>query len=248
MNSKLVNKILEVEENIKQGDFDSVDFQDYYEGSLIPKVVKFNTICFGDFTELSNEEKAKAINFQINIVNEEMVNEFRQFFGSDNPVEELDAIADTLFTLSYLHYQLGVVNDLPEEDYDIVNGLLNHAKLELLVMDSDSFFNVYMRHFDAPIIIEASELVIANNNQKFTDNPLEFEKWQSPKGENLVASSREYDGVTYYVLVNENGKVRKKKGFKGVQLKPLVEKQGERFDNLMSGELIDDRDVNETEE
>lgn len=244
MNNKLVNKILEVEENIKQGDFGSIDFQDYYEGSLIPKVVKFNTICFGDFTELSNEEKAKAINFQINIVNEEMVNEFRQFFGSDNPVEELDAIADTLFTLSYLHYQLGVVNDLPEEDYDIVNGLLNHAKLELLVMDSDSFFNVYMRHFDAPIIIEASELVIANNNQKFTDNLLEFEKWQSPKGENLVASSREYGGVTYYVLVNENGKVRKKKGFKGVQLKPLVEKQGERFDNLMSV----DGDVNETEE
>ena len=244
MNNKLVNKILEVEENIKQGDFGSIDFQDYYEGSLIPKVVKFNTICFGDFTELSNEEKAKAINFQTNIVNEEMVNEFRQFFGSDNPVEELDAIADTLFTLSYLHYQLGVANDLPEEDYDIVNGLLNHAKLELLVMDSDSFFNVYMRHFDAPIIIEASELVIANNNQKFTDNLLEFEKWQSPKGENLVASSREYGGVTYYVLVNENGKVRKKKGFKGVQLKPLVEKQGERFDNLMSV----DGDVNETEE
>lgn len=244
MNNKLVNKILEVEENIKQGDFDSIDFQDYYEGSLIPKVVKFNTICFGDFTELSNEEKAKAINFQINIVNEEMVNEFRQFFGSDNPVEELDAIADTLFTLSYLHYQLGVVSDLPEEDYDVVNSLLNHAKLELLVMDSDSFFNVYMRHFDAPIIIEASELVIANNNQKFTDNLLEFEKWQSPKGENLVASSREYDGVTYYVLVNENGKVRKKKGFKGVQLKPLVEKQGERFDKLISV----DGDVNETGE
>ena len=244
MNNKLVNKILEVEENIKQGDFDSIDFQDYYEGSLIPKVVKFNTICFGDFTELSNEEKAKAINFQINIVNEEMVNEFRQFFGSDNPVEELDAIADTLFTLSYLHYQLGVVNDLPVEDYDVVNSLLNHAKLELLVMDSESFFNVYMRHFDAPIIIEASELVIANNNQKFTDNLLEFEKWQSPKGENLVASSREYDGVTYYVLVNENGKVRKKRGFKGVQLKPLVEKQGERFDKLISV----DGDVNETEE
>ena len=244
MNNKLVNKILEVEENIKQGDFDSIDFQDYYEGSLIPKVVKFNTICFGDFTELSNEEKAKAINFQINIVNEEMVNEFRQFFGSDNPVEELDAIADTLFTLSYLHYQIGVISDLPVEDYDVVNSLLNHAKLELLVMDSDSFFNVYMRHFDAPIIIEASELVIANNNQKFTDNPLEFEKWQSPKGENLVASSREYDGVTYYVLVNENGKVRKKKGFKGVQLKPLVEKQGERFDKLISV----DGDVNETGE
>ena len=244
MNNKLVNKILEVEENIKQGDFDSIDFQDYYEGSLIPKVVKFNTICFGDFTELSNEEKAKAINFQINIVNEEMVNEFRQFFGSDNPVEELDAIADTLFTLSYLQYQLGVVSGLPDEDYDVANSLLNHAKLELLVMDSDSFFNVYMRHFDAPIIIEASELVIANNNQKFTDNPLEFEKWQSPKGENLVASSREYDGVTYYVLVNENGKVRKKRGFKGVQLKPLVEKQGERFDKLISV----DGDVNETGE
>ena len=111
-------------------------------------------------------------------------------------------------------------------------------------MDSNSFFNVCMRHFDAPIIIEASELVIANNNQKFTDNLLEFEKWQSPKGENLVASSREYDGVTYYVLVNENGKVRKKKGFKGVQLKPLVEKQGERFDNLISV----DGDVNETGE
>lgn len=245
MSNALVNKILEVEENIKQGKFDEINIQDYYEGSLTPKVVKFNTICFGDFNELSNEEKAKAINFQVNIVNEEMVNEFREFFGSDNPVEELDAIADTFFTLSYLHYQLGVVNDLPKEDYDIVNSLLNHAKLELLTMDADSFFNVYMRHFDAPIIIEASELVIANNNQKFTDNLLEFEKWQSPKGENLVASSREYDGVTYYVLVNENGKVRKKKGFKGVNLKPLVEKQGDRFDNVVVGDGVD---VNETKE
>lgn len=245
MSNTLVNKILEVEENIKQGKFDEINIQDYYEGSLTPKVVKFNTICFGDFTELSNEEKAKAINFQVNIVNEEMVNEFREFFGSDNPVEELDAIADTFFTLSYLHYQLSVVNDLPKEDYDVVNSLLNHAKLELLTMDADSFFNVYMRHFDAPIIMEASELVIANNNQKFTDNLLEFEKWQSPKGENLVASSREYDGIAYYVLVNENGKVRKKKGFKGVNLKPLVEKQGDRFDNAV---VSDEVDVNETKE
>ena len=92
-----------------------------------------------------------------------------------------------------------------------------------------------MRRFDLDLIIEATNRVVENNNQKHTDDKEYFDTWKHPKDEVLERSSKEVDGVTYYFFVNEVGKVRKKDGFEGVDLSHLVYEQLGRH----GGELND---------
>ncbi len=211
-----------------------MSYDEFYYTELTPAVVRFNTICFGDFQELSLEDKAKAVNLQLDIVNEEMVNEYRKWYSVDM-VEELDAIADTLFTMSYLHYQMEVISTkLSKEDQFAVESLINTDKMDLLFLDMDSFLKTFMTHFDLDIIIDATRLVIKNNEQKFTDSYDEFMGWKHPVDEVLDRKDLEFNGTTYYLFVNENGKVRKKDGFEGVDLKPLVYKQLERYEDELN--------------
>ena len=211
-----------------------MSYDEFYYTELTPAVVRFNTICFGDFQELSLEDKAKAVNLQLDIVNEEMVNEYRKWYSVDM-VEELDAIADTLFTMSYLHYQMEVISTkLSKEDQFTVESMINTDKMDLLFLDMDSFMKTFMTHFDLDIIIDATRLVIKNNEQKFTDSYDDFVSWEHPVDEKLDRKELVFNDTTYYLFVNENGKVRKKDGFEGVDLKPLVAKQLERYEDELN--------------
>lgn len=194
-------------------------FRDYYYEVLTPKVVLFNTLVGGDFKNLSEEDKASRIDLQIDIVSEELIKEYAVFFAKDQ-VEELDAIADVLFTVSYLQYQLKVCDEQGLNDLDI-----NHDRLQFLMSQIGLFFESMYTHFDLDIIIKATDLVVENNMLKFTTDKEAFDKWKAPAKENLSASEQTVDGVTYYCLVNENGKVRKRKGFKVMDLSGLVEEQ-----------------------
>lgn len=170
--------------NETQQDLDTnqLSISDYFFNELTSKVVEFNKICFGDFKLLSNQEKADKINLQLDIVGEEMQGEYRKYYAKDM-LEELDAIGDTLFTVSYLLYQLGVVNNLEDEkDIDEINSLINQDRLELIVMDYGSFSETYMNHFDFDIIKEATDRIIANNQEKYTDDYVVFETWEIQKG------------------------------------------------------------------
>lgn len=218
--------------NETQQDLDTnqLSISDYFFNELTSKVVEFNKICFGDFKLLSNQEKADKINLQLDIVGEEMQGEYRKYYAKDM-LEELDAIGDTLFTVSYLLYQLGVVNNLEDEkDIDEINSLINQDRLELIVMDYGSFSETYMNHFDFDIIKEATDRIIANNQEKYTDDHVVFETWEIPDNEKLYPEWVELGDKTFYLFVNENGKVRKRKGFPAVNLQDLVDKQVERFE------------------
>ena len=218
--------------NETQQDLDTnqLSISDYFFNELTSKVVEFNKICFGDFKLLSNQEKADKINLQLDIVGEEMQGEYRKYYAKDM-LEELDAIGDTLFTVSYLLYQLGVVNNLEDEkDIDEINSLINQDRLELIVMDYGSFSETYMNHFDFDIIKEATDRIIANNQEKYTDDHVVFETWEIPDNEKLYPELVELGDKTFYLFVNENGKVRKRKGFPAVNLQDLVDKQVERFE------------------
>ena len=218
--------------NETQQDLDTnqLSISDYFFNELTSKVVEFNKICFGDFKLLSNQEKADKINLQLDIVGEEMQGEYRKYYAKDM-LEELDAIGDTLFTVSYLLYQLGVVNNLEDEkDIDEINSLINQDRLELIVMDYGSFSETYMNHFDFDIIKEATDRIIVNNQEKYTDDHVVFETWEIPDNEKLYPELVELGDKTFYLFVNENGKVRKRKGFPAVNLQDLVDKQVERFE------------------
>ena len=197
-------------------------FRDYYYEVLTPKVVLFNTLVGGDFKTLSEEDKASRIDLQIDIVSEELIKEYAVFFAKDQ-IEELDAIADVLFTVSYLQYQLKVCDEQGLNNLDI-----NHDRLQFLMSQIGLFFESMYTHFDLDIIIKATDLVVENNMLKFTTDKEAFDKWKSPAKEHLTPSEQTVDGVTYYCLVNENGKVRKRKGFKVMDLSGLVEEQNIR--------------------
>lgn len=212
------------------------NFAEWYLNELTPAVVKANTIWQGDFKEFSIEGKAKAIDKQIqHIVMEEMVDEYRKAYGVDM-IEELDAIADTLYTMSFLQYQLSIVEDQGVNDE--IDKLINLDQLDLCLMYNDVFQKTFMTHFDLDLIIEATNRVVENNNQKHTDDKEYFDTWKHPKDEVLERSSKEVDGVTYYFFVNEVGKVRKKDGFEIMALVDIVEEQINRFG--MSGNVIDE--------
>lgn len=220
-------------------DTNQPNISDYFFNDLTPKVVEFNTICFGDFKLLSNQQKADKINLQLDIVGEEMQEEYRKHYAKDM-LEELDAIGDTLFTMSYLLYQLQVVNGLEStDDIDEINSLINQDQLELIVMDYGSFSETYMNHFDFDIIKEATDRIIANNQEKYTDDQDVFETWEIPDGEKLYPEWVELGDKTFYLFVNENGKVRKRKGFPVVNLQDLVDKQIERF---KEGEMNEEKE------
>lgn len=194
-------------------------FRDYYYEVLTPKVVLFNTLVGGNFKNLSEEDKASRIDLQIDIVSEELIKEYAVFFAKDQ-IEELDAIADVLFTVSYLQYQLKLCDEQGLNDLDI-----NHDRLQFLMSQIGLFFESMYTHFDLDIIIKATDLVVENNMLKFTTDKEAFDKWKAPVKENLTSSEQTVDGVTYYCLVNESGKVRKRKGFPTVELEGLVEEQ-----------------------
>lgn len=211
-------------------------FRDYYYEALTPKVVLFNTLVGGDFKTLSEEDKASRIDLQIDIVSEELIKEYAVFFAKDR-IEELDAIADVLFTVSYLQYQLKVCDEQGLHYLDI-----NHDRLQFLMSQIELFFETMYTHFDLDIIIKATDLVVENNMLKFTTDKEDFDKWKAPAKEALTPSEQTVDGVTYYCLVNENGKVRKRKGFPTVDLSGLVEEQNIRDSSYDDKEVLEDNE------
>jgi hypothetical protein len=72
-----------------------------------------------------------------------------------------------------------------------------------------------------------AERILKNNDNKvFTDFKEaldEAHKLQEELGEPIVVYTSVVDGVEYYCLKDENGKVRKKTGFVGVDLSDLLE-------------------------
>ena len=72
-----------------------------------------------------------------------------------------------------------------------------------------------------------AERILKNNDSKvftdFNEAQVEAHKLQNELGEPIVVHTSKVDGVEFYCLKDENGKVRKKVGFIGVDLSDLLE-------------------------
>lgn len=211
-----------------------LSFEEYYHGKLKEGVKLFNTLMAGDFETDTLENQCKRINLQLDIVSQELYEEYFKFFGK-NQLEELDAIGDVLFVVSELERQLSILSEVEQSNSDAADYIannINHSALNLLSGAIGLFYETFTNHYDLDLVIEATDRVIENNLSKFTSDKEEAEKWESPKGEKLTLSETVVNDVVYYCLKNENGKVRKKKGFKSVALKDLVNKQNERINTF----------------
>ena len=114
----------------------SLSFEEYYHGKLKEGVTLFNTLMAGDFESDTLENKCKRINLQLDIVAQELYEEYFKFFGKDQ-LEELDSIGDVLFVVSELERQLSILSEVEQSNSDAAEYIannINHSALNYLAM------------------------------------------------------------------------------------------------------------------
>ena len=154
---------------------------------------------------------------QLYWMTKEEVDETLKAIEENDIIEYYDGIADILFTATFLlELDNRLVKDFNIGEQDLS---MHREYIEL----GDQIVEILKRDdIDLEILNEVCDRVIENNKQKITTNQEEFLSWES----NHYPKSLEIDGVTYYFLVDENGKVKKHKGFKELEIKDLFT-QGE---------------------
>lgn len=172
-------------------------------------------------------EKIKKINVQLEQVREECIVEFLPAFGK-NLKETIDGKIDTLFVYLNLRAMLEDFNsslaklETPEEVTDVLN-LLDADTYELIsniVPHALSLSNrAKEEHMEA-----CAKLIVENNKLKYTTSEDEANSWviDNSDGLNTRVQAVEHDGVTYYSLVDDNGKIRKHKNFTKVKLEDVL--------------------------
>lgn len=161
--------------------------------------------------ELYVDQLIKRLDQQYWITKEE-VDETLKAIEENDIVEYYDGLADILFTATFL---LTLDNRLIV-DFNIGDSDLSmHKEYTEL---GDQIIEILKRDdIDLEILNEVCDRVIENNKQKFTTDQEDFLSWESDH----YPKSLEIDGVIYYFFVDENGKVKKHKGFKELDIKDL---------------------------
>ena len=175
----------------------------------------FNRIVDGKhIEEYSKDELIDKINAQFFITKEE-VGEFFTAKENNDIVEMYDGAIDTFYTVSFLIQLLNEYDERYHKEYEPTCGY-SLDDLQKLEMEG---LNVLCEatELDLDILSEYADRVIENNMQKFTTSLEEFKTWES----DYIPTSKEFGGKLYYFFTDENGKVKKRKGFPKVEVGDL---------------------------
>ena len=177
--------------------------------------ILFNKIVNGKGIEdYSKWELVSKINSQYLIAKEE-VDEFFTAKENNDIVEMYDGAIDTFYTVPFLIRLLNEYEIRYDTEYDECDGY-TLAELDILEQGGvDVLFE--STELDLDILSEYANRVIANNMEKFTTDEEVFKTWESK----YIPTSKVVDGVTYYFFTDENGKVKKRKGFPKVEVGDL---------------------------
>ena len=184
--------------------------------------ITLNHIMDGKAVEdLTDEELLAKIHLQAEVVTRSEVEEWEAAYGHDL-LETVDSVCDVVYTAWYLEYLVreAAKRNLKGVNMKSVSGILGRVQniTNHLFVGKDGTLQW---------LVEANNLVIDNNMSKVTTDPEEFKTWESPDDEPLIKTNvvvtKDSKKTTYYMLKNELGKVRKRKGFVGVDLNPILE-------------------------
>ena len=186
-------------------------------GKVMDNSILFNKIVNGKGIEdYSQWELVSKINSQYLIAKEE-VDEFFTAKENNDIVEMYDGAIDTFYTVPFLVQLLNEYEIRYDTEYDECDGY-TLAELDILEQGGvDVLFEA--TELDLDILSEYADRVIENNMQKFTTSLDEFETWESE----YIPTSKFVDGVTYYFFVDENLKVKKRKGFPKIEVGGLFD-------------------------
>ena len=178
-------------------------------------------------SNFSLEKKIEKINVQLEQCREEAILEFLAAYGVDKK-EEVDGRIDTLFVYLNLREMIEDFNsslskvDDEEKVVDILNKL-NAPFYELVTTILPKALTLSNSSTEEKMIA-CSKLIVENNKLKYTTDKNEAESWviDNSDGLNTKLQAVEWNGSTYYSLVDDNGKIRKHKNFKKVVLEDIL--------------------------
>ena len=186
------------------------------ENKLYMSAIKFNAIANGglaNLVNLSNEQLVDAVVSQYKITLEE-IEETEKALVDNDEVEIYDGYCDVFYTFKYFQSLLVYCHGKRDKDtVDKVNSLIDAVDL------GNRYVALLLKtvELDLSILDEYADRVIENNMQKFTTSLEEFKTWES----DYIPTRKEYDGKLYYFFVDENGKIKKRKGFPKVEVGSL---------------------------
>lgn len=189
----------------------------FLQQTALNSAILFNRIAHGETVEEYTDEKLlDMVELQNIRITREECNEWEEAFGYDL-VEEFDAVADVFYTATYLRYMLGEVakRDLIEK--------LNVESVGLTIQKVQTVIDNIKKDADGSYdtLGKVVQLVIENNNAKFTTDHEEFKTWSfDPE---FCPDQEVIDGVTYYFIKDSFGKIRKHDNFEKVDLTPVIE-------------------------
>lgn len=173
-------------------------------------ILLFNKIVSNgrDIEDFFVDELIDRLKLQVNITKEE-VDETIKARVENDLVGYYDGLADVIFTSVYLIN----LEDVLIKKWNIGGVYLSSSEfireLGNSIVDLLTDKGVNMNLLDKCV-----ELVVENNKQKFTTSKEELDTWESE----FIRKELIVDGVTYYTLVDDKGKIRKRDGFKAVDL------------------------------
>lgn len=219
-------KAKDVIQELDQFQYNS-NFERYINTTFKEAAEEFIYACGVYRKDMTLVEKINQINVQLQQVREECIVEFLPAFGKDLK-ETIDGKIDTLFVFLNLRVMLedfnsslaqlsnpdevaDVLNLLDADTYELVSKIVPHA----LALSNKA----KEEHMEA-----CAKLIVENNKLKYTANRDEAYSWEidNSDGLNTRVQEIEHEGVTYYSLVDDNGKIRKHKNFTKVKLEDVL--------------------------
>lgn len=177
----------------------------------------FNRIVDGGLSleELTVDELKTKIEKQYHIALEE-VEETEKALVDVDIIETFDGAVDSLYTVEPLLDMLDIYCD--GVGITSLDDLDNHFELPLSEL-LYRYRELNLEDLDLETLYKAADLIIENNQQKFTTDVEVFSTWKSAYNRTSVI----IDGVEYYFLKDNNNKVKKCDGFVNVNLNVLFE-------------------------
>ena len=215
-----------------KGQFTDVDLNNYLTGRFKDEVVNFNTRCGkGVDTFTTVDEALRACIDQGMRVLEESNETVKGYLTKDKK-ERLDGLVDTLVTNTMLHEMYNKLDkfkeELGEEEYNnqIHQTLSDMSPDSIIVLDvlQSSFENALklgegVGVFTPKGIYLACELILANNNEKYTDDKTVADDWEQHLEDGHFIKAVEVEGKTWYSICRKSdNKICKSYNFEEVKL------------------------------
>lgn len=167
----------------------------------------------------------EALHVQTEQVAEEIV-EFYNAVKNTDKVEAVDGLVDVIFTMVNFDFIVSKIVNIPEEN-DAFDGYILCIKRHyehLVRKEIDTFFNFHIKEED---IINSAKLIEINNSNKYTNNLIEAINWDIDLSDGLATHivATPVNDEVYFCLKDKNGKVRKHKNFKKVDLNFLIKNE-----------------------